>query len=494
MKQKTAQASTKTKPRFTELTETRCHDPFAILGYHSNSKQRTIRAFLPQAETVSISGPNITLTRIEGTDIFEWTGKQTISLPYQLSWTDKNNQQHTEYDPYCFPPQLSDFDMHLFNEGNHRHAYKMLGAHPICVDNIEGVRFVTWAPGAERISVVGDFNEWDGRRHMMRVRGGSGLWEIFIPEVPLNSHYKFEIRNRDHGGIELKSDPYGVRYEQRPDTSTIVTADSVYSWQDQQWLEQRASSDWQRKPMSTYEVHLGSWRTAADGSFLNYRDLAHQLAEYANTMGFTHIELLPITEHPFDGSWGYQTTGYFAPTSRFGSPDDFRYFIDHCHQHNIGVILDWVPAHFPKDAFALANFDGTSLYEHEDPRRGEHRDWGTLIFNYGRNEVRNFLLASAVYWLEEFHIDGLRVDAVASMLYLDYSRESDDWLPNKHGGRENLEAIEFLQSLNTITQEECPGSMIIAEESTSWPQVTRPTWVGGLGFNMKWNMGWMNDT
>ncbi len=355
-----------------------------------------------------------------------------------------------------------------------------------------GVLFAVWAPNAERVSVVGDFNRWDGRRHPMRVRPGTGIWELFIPDIGAGSFYKFEIRNRHSGEVLLKSDPYGQQFELRPNTSSIVTAQSPYQWQDAAWMERRAGADWQHAPMSVYEVHLGSWQRGIEGEFLNYRELARMLVEYVKKMGFTHIELLPITEHPFDLSWGYQATGYFAPTSRFGTPDDFRYFVDHCHQHGIGVILDWVPAHFPKDAHALARFDGTALYEHEDPRKGEHLDWSTLIFNFGRNEVKNFLLSSALYWLKEFHIDGLRVDAVASMLYLDYSRT--DWVPNQYGGRENLEAIEFLREFNAVTHGECPGALIIAEESTSWPQVTRPTYLGGLGFDIKWNMGWMNDT
>ena len=328
----------------------------------------------------------------------------------------------------------------------------------------------------------------------MRVRGDSGLWELFIPGITAGTIYKFEIRNRHSGNIMLKSDPYARSFELRPQTAAIVTTESDYAWHDESWLAGRANSNWLHQPMTVYEVHPGSWQKGTNGEFLNYRELAERLVPYVTELGFTHIELLPITEHPFDGSWGYQTTGYYAPTSRFGSPDDFRYFVDYCHQHNIGVLLDWVPGHFPKDAHALANFDGTALYEHEDPRRGEHRDWGTLIFNYGRNEVKNFLVSIALYWLDEFHLDGLRVDAVASMLYLDYSREPDDWTPNIHGGNENLEALDFLRQLNQLTHEHYPGTVTLAEESTSWPMVSRPIWLGGLGFSMKWNMGWMNDT
>ncbi|HSP01843.1 MAG TPA: 1,4-alpha-glucan branching protein GlgB, partial [Thioalkalivibrio sp.] len=348
--------------------------------------------------------------------------------------------------------------------------------------------------GAERISVVGDFNRWDGRCHPMRVRGGSGIWELFIPGLEPGCLYKYEIRNRDSGEIMLKTEPYGQHFELRPKTAGKVPAPADFDWQDAEWLAARKGDEWLHRPMSIYEVHLGSWRRGPEGEFLGYRELAHALVDYVQTQGFTHIELLPITEHPFDASWGYQTTGYYAPTSRFGDPEDFRYFVNHCHANGIGVLLDWAPGHFPKDRHALARFDGTALYEHEDPRKGEHRDWGTLIFNYGRNEVRNFLVSSALYWVEEFHIDGLRVDAVASMLYLDYSREADDWVPNQYGGNENLEAIEFVRELNNVVQGQHPGALIIAEESTSWPQVTRPTWLGGLGFAMKWNMGWMHDT
>ena len=342
--------------------------------------------------------------------------------------------------------------------------------------------------------MIGDFNGWDGRCHPMRVRGASGVWELFIPELAPGELYKFEIRHRASGAVLTKTDPYGRAFELRPGTAAKIVPPVDYPWGDDAWLAERRQAPWQHRPMSIYEVHLSSWQRRADGGFLSYDELADRLVPYVSEQGFTHVELLPITEHPLDASWGYQTTGYFAPTSRFGDPDGFRRFVDRCHQAGIGVILDWAPAHFPRDAFALAHFDGSPLYEHEDPRRGEHRDWGTLIFNYGRNEVKNFLIASAVYWLEEFHLDGLRVDAVASMLYLDYSREPGDWVPNIYGGNENLEAIDFLRELNQVAQGQHPGALMIAEESTAWPQVTRPPWVGGLGFAMKWNMGWMHDT
>ncbi|MBS1211435.1 MAG: 1,4-alpha-glucan-branching protein [Proteobacteria bacterium] len=474
----------------------RHHDPFAVLGRHRGRGGDTIRALLPHAETVRLEEDGPELQRIPGSDLFECTIKSDFAVHphYRLFWQDKSGETHSRVDPYTFPPQLADFDIHLFGEGKHWHIYRILGAHPHTVDGIDGILFATWAPNAERVSVVGDFNEWDGRRHPMRVRGGSGVWELFIPELQPGTIYKFEIRNRQHGTIHLKTDPYGQRFELRPNNASLAVPKCTFKWSDEEWLANRKKHDWLHTPLSVYEVHLGSWRRDDEGAFLGYRELAQQLVDYVKPLGFTHIELLPITEHPFDASWGYQTTGYFAPTSRFGSPDDFRHFVDHCHQNGIGVILDWVPAHFPKDAHGLAHFDGTALYEHEDPRLGEHRDWGTLIYNFGRNEVKNFLIGSAMFWLEEFHIDGLRVDAVASMLYLDYSREAGDWIPNKYGGNENLEAIAFLRELNTVTHQQHPGTLVMAEESTAWPQVTRPTWTGGLGFSMKWNMGWMHDT
>ncbi len=481
-------------PELKKIIEATHHEPFTVLGRHRRNRADRFLVFLPQAETIRLEKNGPTMERIPGTDLFECTvpaGK--IPEYYRYYWVDKAGEAHVHHDPYCFPQQLPDFDIHLFGEGKHWHVYKVLGAHSHTVDGIEGVLFATWAPNAQRVSVVGDFNRWDGRCHPMRTRG-VGVWELFIPDLKPGTLYKFEIRNRYSGAILLKTDPYGQQFELRPKTSSIVRSEKPYQWSDPSWMEKRKARDWLHQPMSTYEVHLGSWRRDEAGGFLNYRELAKQLVDYVKEIGFTYIELLPVTEHPLDISWGYQTTGYFAPTSRHGTADDFRYFVDYCHQHGIGVLLDWVPAHFPKDSHGLAYFDGTALYEHEDPRQGEHRDWGTHIYNYGRNEVKNFLLASAMFWLEEYHLDGLRVDAVASMLYLDYSREEGDWIPNIHGGNENLEAIEFLRELNTVTHEQHPGTMIIAEESTAWPQVTRPTWTGGLGFTMKWNMGWMHDT
>lgn len=479
------------------------HDPFEVLGRHSvalntsNQEVVEVRLFLPGARSVNLQliQTSVTLARIDGTDFFVWRGAaEELAQYYQVEWVDRYEQSHCEFDPYSFAPQLGDLDLHLFSEGRNWSIHEKLGAHIHTIDGITGVLFAVWAPGAERISIVGDFNHWDGRQHPMRVRGGSGVWELFIPGLTSGTLYKFEIRNRTTGKVQVKTDPYGRAFEMRPKTAAIVARTEPYAWQDSHWMEKRAHWDWQNSPVSVYEIHLGSWRRGSNNDFLNYRELAHQLVDYIKPLGFTHIEILPITEHPLDDSWGYQTTGYYAPTSRFGSPEDFRYFVDYLHQHDIGLILDWVPAHFPKDEHALASFDGSALYEHADPRLGEHRDWGTLIYNFGRNEVRNFLLSSALFWLKEFHIDGLRVDAVASMLYLDYSREPGDWIPNIHGGRENLEAMHFLSELNVLCHGQNPGAMVIAEESTAWPQVTRPTWVGGLGFSMKWNMGWMHDT
>lgn len=481
-------------PNLIRIIEAKHHDPFSVLGRHEVDGKTVIRAFLPYAETVRVGKKGPQMQRMPGTDFFEYYPvKNEITDHYLLDWIDKDGYEHLDCDPYTFMPVLAEFDQHLFGEGRHWHIYQKLGSHIQTIDGIDGVYFAVWAPNAERVSVIGDFNRWDGRCHPMRNLGSSGIWEIFIPGLHAGNLYKFEIRNAHTGEILVKTDPYAQQFELRPQTAAIVTRENSYNWEDDDWMEKRTNHDWLHEPMSIYEVHLGSWQRDTRGNFLSYRELATRLVDYVKTMGFTHIELLPITEHPLDLSWGYQTTGYFAPTSRFGTPDDFRLFVDLCHQNNIGVLLDWVPAHFPKDSFALGRFDGTPLYEHEDPRKGEHRDWGTLIYNYSRNEVKNFLLSSAFFWLEEFHLDGLRVDAVASMLYLDYSREANEWIPNMYGGNENLEAIDFLRHMNAVTHEQHPGTVIMAEESTSWPQVTRPTWTGGLGFSMKWNMGWMHD-
>jgi 1,4-alpha-glucan branching enzyme len=473
----------------------RHHDPFEILGCHRRGRSWHIKALVPgaQAMEVLLDGDTVAMERTPDSDLFTARLDSSLAPQYRLRWRSENGQWLEYQDPYRFAPIIGDLDLHLFGEGKHQHLYRVLGAHCCEHQGVTGVRFATWAPNAARVSVVGDFNHWHGLAHPMRVRGGSGVWEIFIPGLAAGSNYKFELADQE-GGLHLKTDPFGNGFELRPATASIVQPPVDYRWSDAQWMEQRSRWDWQRAPISVYELHLGSWRRDEAGEFLGYRELAEPLADYLSGMNFTHVELLPITEFPFDDSWGYQPTGYFAPTSRFGSPDDFRYFIDYLHGRGIGVILDWVPAHFPRDAHGLARFDGSALYEHEDPRRGEHADWGTLIFNYGRREVCNFLLASANYWLEEFHLDGLRVDAVASMLYLDYSRDEGEWEPNQYGSNENLEAIEFLRELNILTHGNHPGTLTIAEESTSWPQVTRPTWLGGLGFSMKWNMGWMQDT
>jgi 1,4-alpha-glucan branching enzyme len=480
-------------PDLQQLIQGRHHNPFGVLGRHVTDGRLLVRAYLPHAEAVTIAEGEHPLRRIPGTGIFEWQGEPSL-VPerYRLIWRDDAHREHIAHDPYCYPPQCPDFDLHLFGEGRHWHAYRLLGARVHEVEGVAGVLFAVWAPSAERVSVVGDFNRWDGRTHPMRIHG-NGVWELFIPDLAPGVLYKYEIRATG-GAVFLKSDPYGLRFEERPKTASIVEAPTDYAWQDADWRAARAAYDWQRSPMSIYEVHLGTWQRGPEGEFLSYCEIGERLVAYAKGLGFTHIELMPITEHPYDKSWGYQATGYFAPTSRFGSPDDFRWFVDHCHANGLGVILDWVPAHFPKDAHGLARFDGTALYEHEDPRLGEHRDWSTLIYNFGRLEVKTFLISSALFWLEEYHIDGLRVDAVASMLYLDYSRKAGEWIPNRFGGRENLEAIAFLRELNEIAHSQVSGALLMAEESTSWPQVTRPTYVGGLGFDLKWNMGWMNDT
>jgi 1,4-alpha-glucan branching enzyme len=480
------------------LLNAQLHDPFAYLGLHKEHGQSLVRVFRPYDVNVWVKTAIgfEPMKRIHPHGIFEWHGESPPDMPYRLRVEEKG-AKHTvyeTYDPYAFPSQISDHDLYLFNEGKLRQAYRMLGAQQVRNAGVDGMRFSVWAPNAGRVSVAGDFNRWDGRIHPMAVHHASGVWELFIPGLLPDSLYKYEICNRDSGEIVLKTDPYANRYELRPNTAALTPASSAYEWSDTAWIANRSNWDWLHAPLNILEMHAGSWKRHPDGRFYTYRELAQHLLPYVQEMGYTHIELMPVSEHPLDESWGYQTTGYFAVTSRYGSPDDFRFFVDACHQANIGVILDWVPAHFPQDAFALARFDGTALYEHEDPRLGFHQDWGTYIFNYGRNEVKSFLISSAHYWLSEFHLDGLRVDAVASMLYLDYSRKEGEWLPNKYGGRENLEAIDFLRELNIMVHEEFPGALTLAEESTAWPAVSRPTYVGGLGFSMKWNMGWMHDT
>ncbi len=412
--------------------------------------------------------------------------------PYRFRFHFANGDTWERGDPYRFAPTIGELDLHLFNEGTHRQLWTMLGANHRVVDGISGTSFSVWAPNARRVSVVGDFCRWDGRVYPMRKLGSSGVFELFVPDVPDGALYKFEILTRDRQ-IRLKTDPFARKIEQHPGTASIVVDSDLYVWSDDDWMRRRAVADHHRAPMAIYEVHVGSWAREGDRQ-LTYRELAPRLASHVKKLGFTHVELLPVMEHPFYGSWGYQVSGYYAATSRYGSPDDFKHMVDTLHQNGIGVILDWVPAHFPKDDHALRRFDGTALFEHEDPRLGEHPDWGTLIFNYGRTEVRNFLIANALYWLNEFHLDGLRVDAVASMLYLDYSRKAGEWLRNVHGGRENLEAIQFLREFNEAIRADAPGCFTVAEESTSWPGVTKPVSEGGLGFTFKWNMGWMHDT
>ena len=487
-------------------------DPFALLGRHSTSLHGrpavVVRTMQPTASAVELVAGNQTLSmerrRREG--LFEII---VPLAPSNVEGLDGAPPHDFEYrfrvregsavreviDPYQFGQILTDFDLHLLNEGTHFRAWEKLGSHRLRIGPVTGVHFAVWAPNAQRVSVVGDFNHWDGRVHPMRKLIPSGLWEIFIPDLPDGVCYKYEVRT-SAGHLLDKADPYGRRFEVPPNTASIIWDVGRYEWGDGDWIRDRPSfGGWHERPMSVYEVHLGSWRRVPEQGErpLTYRELAETLVPYVREMGYTHIELMPVMEHPFSGSWGYQVIGFFAPTSRFGTPDDFRYFVDQCHRFGIGVILDWVPGHFPKDRHGLAQFDGTSLYEHADPRKGEHMDWGTLIFNYGRNEVRTFLMSNALFWLEEFHIDGLRVDAVASMLYLDYSRKEGEWIPNRFGGRENLEAVSFLQQLNTITHGSVAGTITVAEESTAWPAVSRPVYLGGLGFSYKWNMGWMHD-
>jgi len=477
------------------LLEAREYDPFRILGWHRHGAKWRLHVFRPHARSASalIDGEWRMLQRVAATGFFEWSGEVKRADPARLKF-DEDGSSIECIDPYGFPPRPIDHDLYLFAEGTHTQAYRMLGALPETRDGISGITFRLWSPNAERVSLVGEFNRWDGRTHPMCSLGASGTWELFMPELPPETLYKFEIRSRVDSAVVLKTDPYARAYERRPATAARVVADSTYIWNDAQWLARRAQRDWLHAPMSIYEIHPGSWMRHPDGRVYSYRELAGRLAPYVRDLGYTHIQLMPLMEHPLDESWGYQCTGYFAPTSRFGTPGDLRFLIDACHQADIGVLLDWVPGHFPMDEWALAHFDGTALYEHEDPRLGVHQDWGTHIFNYGRNEVKCFLLSSADFWLREFHADGLRVDAVASMLYLDYSRKAGEWLPNKFGGRENLEAIDFLRQMNEMVHREFPGALTIAEESTAWPMVSRPVYLGGLGFSMKWNMGWMNDT
>ncbi|HKV84004.1 MAG TPA: 1,4-alpha-glucan branching protein GlgB [Ktedonobacterales bacterium] len=494
------------------LVHGRHGSPFDILGPHTGviggQPVWIVRAFLPGASAVSLalypsddrrswspSALRLPMTLLHPAGLYSLVAPGDTPPRYRLSvQSESGAAAATIEDPYAFPPVLTGFDLHLIGEGKHLEIYNRLGAHPFQLRGVSGVLFAVWAPNARRVSVVGDFNRWDERAHPMRMRT-NGVWELFIPDLAPGALYKYAILSWNHEYQALKADPLAFAAEVRPGTASRVWDLSGYTWGDEEWMRERPTHDAPDRPMCVYEAHLGSWRPNSgpgDGA-PTYRDLAHQLAPYAREMGYTHIELMPIAEHPFDGSWGYQVTGYYAPTSRYGTPQDFMYFVDYCHQQGLGVLLDWVPAHFPKDEHGLNYFDGSHLYEHDDPRQGEHPDWGTLIFNFGRNEVRNFLIANALFWLETYHIDGLRVDAVASMLYLDYSREAGQWLPNRFGGRENLDAVSFLRECNAIIHERHPDALMIAEESTAWPYVTAPVKDGGLGFSLKWNMGWMHD-
>jgi 1,4-alpha-glucan branching enzyme len=488
------------------LVEGRHENPFELLGPHEvrtdQGRALAVRAYLPGAPQAWVVDPGRAaqrpMRRIHPAGLYEALcpfDEVPPSGRYQLRYADERGRLTTMHDPYSFQPLLTDYDLYLLGEGRHWHAYERLGAHLRTIDGVAGVNFAVWAPNAQGVAIVGDFNQWDGRRHPMRKHIPSGIWELFVPGLAAGEKYKFRVHSK-FGETFDKSDPFGFAAELPPRTASIVADLHGYGWNDSAWMERRRRANPLERPMCVYEVHLGSWRKSGPQptDYLSYRDAAHQLVDYCREMGYTHIQLLPVSEHPFAGSWGYQTVGYYAVTSRYGSPRDFMYFVDHFHQNDIGVILDWVPAHFPRDGHGLRRFDGTALFEHEDPRQGEHPDWGTLIFNYGRSEVKNFLLANALFWLEKYHIDGLRVDAVASMLYLDYSRKEGEWIPNRYGGRENIEAIEFVKEFNEQAHLQHPGVLTIAEESTAWGGVSRPTHSGGLGFSLKWNMGWMNDT
>ena len=460
-----------------------------------------VRAFFPDAKEIDVlDKKNMRLKyrmeKVHPDGLFEaicWNRKTPFD--YQLKLTDYSGNTTAVEDPYRYQADdVTPFDRYLFNRALHYRIYEKMGANPRTVRGVTGMHFSLWAPNAQRVSVIGDFNKWDGRKHQMKLHADSGVWERFIPQIAAGEKYKFEIKTQT-GDLYVKTDPYGFYFERPPSSAAIIRDINQHTWGDGEWMQARRGRDPLKLPLLIYEVHLGSWRRVSEENFrpLTYREAAEQLVSYVKEMGYTHIELMPVMEHPFDGSWGYQVTGYFAPTSRFGTPEDFMYFVDVAHQSGIGIILDWVPAHFPKDAHGLVYFDGTALYEPSDPKQGEHPDWGTKIFNFGRAEVKNFLISNALFWLDKYHIDGLRVDAVASMLYLDYSRKEGEWIPNYYGGRENLEVIEFLKHLNSKVYEHFPGALMIAEESTSWPMVSRPTYMGGLGFGFKWNMGWMHD-
>ncbi len=478
-------------------------NPHSVLGAHPQEGGVVVRVLRPAANAVTAitnGSPGVELEQIHPGGVFEGT-LQNADFPvhYQLEVDYGDAGKFTIEDPYAFLPSIGELDQHLISEGRHEELYNKLGAHVRTMGSdppVIGTAFAVWAPAARAVSVVGDFNSWDGRLHAMRSLGSTGVWELFLPGVGPGTRYKYEILTQDHQ-VLLKADPYALATEVPPKTASVVF-EPGHDWSDQDalWLRERQEQQALEQPISIYEVHLGSWRlNSLEGNrSLTYLELADELCAYVKDLGFTHVELLPVMAHPFQGSWGYQVTGYFAPTPFYGSPDDFRAFVDRMHQNGVGVILDWVPAHFPRDEFALARFDGTALYEHADPRRGEHPDWGTLVFNYGRHEVRNFLISNALFWLREYHVDGIRVDAVASMLYLDYSRREGEWVPNQFGGREDLDAVSFLKEFNEVVYGREPGALTAAEESTAWPGVSRPTYLGGLGFGFKWNMGWMHDT
>ena len=495
--------------RVASLLGARNADPFGVLGPHpvesAQGRLWSIRAFQPRALEAQIillgQSASIPMRRLRDTGFFEATlptpsEAAPTASSYRLRFRNEYGDVWEAHDAYAFPYLLTEFDLYLMGEGRHYDTYDKMGAHVKTLEGVSGVHFAVWAPNARRVSVVGDFNGWDGRVSPMRSRGNSGIWELFIPEFGEDVIYKYEIVGPQNNVLPLKADPYGFRSELRPNTGSVVARLDKHSWNDGDWMQRRSQKNWLEQPVSVYEVHLGSWRRMPEENnrWLSYRELADQLIPYVKELGYTHIELLPIMEHPYDGSWGYQTLGYFAATSRYGSPSDFMEFVDRAHQAGLGVLLDWTPAHFPRDTHGLAQFDGTHLYEHSDPRQGSHPDWGTLVYNYGRNEVVNYLISNALFWLDKYHIDGLRVDAVASMLYLDYSRQPGEWIPNRYGGRENLDAIDFFKRLNEVLHQRFPGVLTIAEESTAWPGVSRPTYLGGLGFSLKWNMGWMNDT
>ena len=481
-------------------------NPHEVLGMHILDGNAFICVYMPNAANVEViseskKGTYYLMNKKDERGIFTLVFEnQPEVFQYKLRITTNTGNTYETYDPYSFWPTISDYDLYLFNQGNHHRIYERLGAHIREIDGVYGASFCVWAPKAKRVSVVGEFNQWDGRRHQMRMMGSSGVWEVFIPGIKKNDIYKYEIKT-PFDQIYLKADPYAFYAEKPPETASRVYDLENYTWSDHTWLEKRQKSDTSDKPVNIYEVHLSSWQQEPDSDPdsetgfkpLSYIQLAERLIPYAKKMGYTHLELLPVMEHPYDGSWGYQVTGYYSVTARYGTPEEFKSFVNTCHQNGLGVILDWVPAHFPKDGHGLARFDGTAIYEHEDIRQGEHQEWGTHIFNYGRNEVRNFLVSNALYWFDMYHVDGLRVDAVAFMLYLDYCRNEGEWIPNKYGGRENLEAIEMLHQLNTIVYKYHPNVLMIAEESTSWPMVTKPVYDGGLGFSHKWSMGWMND-